>query len=109
MADRLDTLGESVLASARRLVREITARKAGGHLIETVLDELTLELAVPIGTGGEVPAADRARELVERIDRLLDDAIEQAAAFRPGRAFCHRCGGPECEHAAPPSSRQCPG
>ena len=39
------------------------------------------------------------------IDELLDDAVQLAAAFRPGHAWCHRCESLTCEHSRPSSSR----
>ena len=46
-----------------------------------------------------------SEQLVAAIDRILDDYVEHAAAFRPGHAFCHRCSSSVCEHSAPPSAR----
>ena len=34
------------------------------------------------------------------------DAVQQAVAFRPGHAYCHRCESVACEHSRPGSSRQ---
>ncbi len=86
------------------LVREILDRKPGGHLVEPTLQEVLLELTVSLADSKE--SADRfSHRLVRRIDHVLDDAIQHAAMFRPGRTFCHRCGGPGCEHAAPPTPR----
>ncbi|HUD72878.1 MAG TPA: hypothetical protein VMQ62_13040 [Dongiaceae bacterium] len=46
-----------------------------------------------------------AAELEAAIEAQIDDAIEAAAAFQPGHAFCHRCEAAICEHSRPPSSR----
>jgi hypothetical protein len=46
-----------------------------------------------------------AAGLVERVDRVIDDAVARVAAFRAGRAYCHRCGSSDCEHGLPPSCR----
>ena len=86
------------------LVREILDRKPGGHLVESTLQEVELHLAVSLGEEKDSPAVF-SDSLIRRIDQILDDAIQHAAMFRPGRTFCHRCGGPECEHAVPPSPR----
>ncbi|HZN54223.1 MAG TPA: hypothetical protein VFB67_02785 [Candidatus Polarisedimenticolaceae bacterium] len=74
----------------RRWVRERLSRKAGAHLIEGHLERM----------------GDRfARRVADELDAVLDDAIRRAAAFRPGHAFCHRCGKSPCEHSSPPSHR----
>lgn len=86
------------------LVREILSRKPGGHLVDPTLHEVILELVVSLNDA-EDSAACFADVLTRHIDRALDDAIQHVAMFRPGRTFCHRCEGPECEHAEPPSSR----
>ncbi len=104
MDDRVLRPGREVLALLQRVARELLARKSGGHLIEASPPSLRLEVDVAL----EGPEADPdafARRLAESVDARLDDAVQHAAAFRPGRAFCHRCGGPECDHAIPPSSR----
>jgi len=93
-----------VLEALAHLVRERLASKPGGHLIESELSEL--ELALPLALGAdEAGRARSAERLVATVDRLLDDALERAAAFRPGHAFCHRCTSSRCEHARPPGSR----
>ena len=86
------------------LVRAILSRKPGGHLIEPALKDVVLDLAVSMNDA-EDSASRFSEDLIRHIDRILDDAIQHVAMFRPGRTFCHRCGGPECEHAEPPSSR----
>jgi hypothetical protein len=102
--DRTLALGEIAWDALRRLARERLARKPGAHLVEAQLDGLVLRLPIPVRDEGE-GAETFAREVAAAIDRHLDEAIEHAAAFRPGRAFCHRCGGPGCEHSEPPSAR----
>ena len=104
MDDRTLALGEIAWDALRRLARERLARKAGGHLVEAQLDRLVLRLPIPVRDEGDGAEAF-ARTVAAAIDRHLDEAIEHAAAFRPGRAFCHRCGGPGCEHSEPPSAR----
>jgi hypothetical protein len=52
-----------------------------------------------------VAAEEFSRRLVSRIDELIDDLVQQAAAFRPGHAWCHRCESLICEHSRPLSSR----
>lgn len=87
-----------------RMVRELLARKPGGHLVESQLHQLDLRLPLAL-RGSEAEPAAFGRLLAETIDQILDDAVQHAAAFRPGRTFCHRCEGSDCEHSAPPSSR----
>jgi hypothetical protein len=102
--DRVLDPGRRVLAELQRLVRELLARKSGGHLIEPNPPSIDLEMTVALD-GEDADALAFARRLAETIDRRLDQAVQHVAAFRPGRAFCLRCGGPECDHAVPPSSR----
>jgi hypothetical protein len=102
--DRVETLGEVAWDVIQRMVRELLARKPGGHLVESKLRRIDLELPLAL-SGEEADPTLFARRLSRSIDRWLDDAIEHAAAFRPGHAFCHRCAGSTCEHTAPPSCR----
>ena len=83
MKDRTKELSLAVREALDRLVRERVARKPGGHLIEDRLRESELRLPLPTAGSG---AADRSfsNRLVESIDDLLDDLVQQAAAFRPG-------------------------
>jgi hypothetical protein len=104
MADSTDELGRTAREALVQLVRERLARKPGGHLIESRLEALDLPLRLTLD-GGDGAAADFTRRVTERIDGLLADAVQQAAAFRPGHAHCHRCEGVACEHSRPPSSR----
>jgi hypothetical protein len=96
--------GEDAGEALLRLVRERLGRKPGGHLVESGLESLDLRIVVAL----QGPDADPLRiadRLTEEIDRLLDDAVQQAAAFRPGHAFCHRCESVSCQHSRPPSCR----
>jgi len=104
MKDRVEDLGRQAGAALQRLARELLARKPGGHLVEPELRELLLELSLPLGRS-DSDLRELGGSLVARIDRLLDDAVEQAAVFRPGRAYCHRCRSAVCEHGVPPSCR----
>ncbi len=104
MNDRAGKLGRKIHDDMAGLVREMLSRKPGGHLIEPTLKDIVLELAVSVNDA-EGSALRFSADLIRDIDRVLDDAIQHVAMFRPGRTFCHRCGGPECEHAEPPSSR----
>jgi len=104
MHDREEALGEVAWDVLRRLVRERLARRPGAHLVESELNRLDLRLPLSL-RGPDADPATFARQLVETIDRVLDDAVQHAAAFRPGRAFCHRCENAACEHSTPPSCR----
>ena len=104
MKDGAETLGEVAWDVLQRMVRERLARKPGGHLIEADLDRVDLHLSLVLGGNDQEPRRFAA-ELVESIDRILDDAVQHAAAFRPGHAWCHRCGRADCEHSRPPSCR----
>jgi hypothetical protein len=104
MKDRGETLGEVVWDVLRRMVREQLARKPGGHLIEADLERLDLTLPLVLRETEEGPRLFAA-DLVMSIDRLLDDAVQHAAAFRPGHAWCHRCERADCEHSRPPGCR----
>ncbi len=102
--DRSQELSDAVRDALRDLVRARVARKPGGHLIEARLRDL--EVAIPLSLCGRDAASRRASEqLVAAIDELLDDAVQQAAAFRPGHVYCHRCEKLACEHSRPSSSR----
>jgi hypothetical protein len=105
MNDRTDDLSEAVRETLDRLVRERLARRPGGHLIEAQLPEIELRLRLPLD-GSDGGARAFSTRLVAAIDELLDDAVQLAAAFRPGHVWCHRCESLTCEHSRPPSSRQ---
>ena len=104
MEDRVLALGEVGYDVLRKMARELLARKSGGHLIEATLHELDLRVALPL-QGPDADPQQFAERLAAAIDELLDDAVQRAASFRPGHAFCHRCKGAVCEHSQPPSCR----
>ena len=100
--DRSKILGHAAWDALQRLVRERLAHKPGSHLIEADLEGIELRIALGLREGD---AEELTSALVSAIDELLDDAVERAAAFRPGHAWCHRCERADCEHSLPPSSR----
>jgi hypothetical protein len=104
MEDRALALGEIAWDVLRRMLREILSRKPGGHLIESSIDRVDLQVLLRL-RGADADPKAFSRNLVEEIERILDDAVERAASFRPGHAFCHRCGGLDCEHSEPPTNR----
>jgi len=91
---------DSILADVRRRI----ARSPGGHLVNGRLGSLELRLEVSLRDAAA--GAERlAAELDRAVQRFVDEAVEAAASFRPGRAFCHRCESAGCAHAAPPGPR----
>jgi hypothetical protein len=102
MSDSAEKLAGEAIAAIERLTRELLSRRSCAHLIENEMDPLVLELGLSL-RGGD--STEQAARLKRRIDELLDEAVQHAAAFRPGHAYCHRCSSAECEHSAPPSSR----
>lgn len=94
----------AVCDQLRSLIRDRLARKPGGHLVETQLDAVELRLTVAL-RGPEADPERFAQRLRDQIDLVLDDAVQQAAAFRPGHAYCHRCESVDCAHSWPPSCR----
>jgi hypothetical protein len=102
--DRPKVLGGIAYDALARLVRDRLFRTGGGHLLEATLERIPLRLDVALR--GEEADGDRfAETLIGAIDGFLDDAVQHAAAFRPGRAFCLRCGASDCEHSGVPSAR----
>lgn len=102
--DRVLALGEIAWDVLHRIVRDLLARKVGGHLVEASLERI--EFALPLALrGAEADPRRFAESLAAAIDAVLDDLVLQAASFRPGHAFCHRCASAACEHSEPPSCR----
>jgi hypothetical protein len=99
-----ESLGLAAWTALRRLVRERLACRPGGHLVESQLGTLEVPLRLTLEERPQA-AEEFTRRLVAAVDELLDDAVQQAAAFRPGHAYCHRCRDVACEHSRPPSSR----
>lgn len=104
MDDRIQNLGESIWATLQRMVRELLSRKPGGHLVDGRMPEIDLHLPIVV-QGPDAGPQDFARRLRAILDGQIEEAIAQAAAFRPGHAFCHRCSAADCAHSLPPSSR----
>ncbi|HEX5042954.1 MAG TPA: hypothetical protein VFV75_08610 [Candidatus Polarisedimenticolaceae bacterium] len=102
--DPLADLGGVAHDVLRRMLREVLARRPGGHLVEPGLTAVDLHLRLTLRGPHAGPEAF-AEALRRTLETVVDDAVEEAAAFRPGDAFCHRCGKAACSHAAPPSAR----
>ena len=79
-------------------------RHPHGHLAPGGDPILALHLRLPISGDQDLLAA-ATRDCDADLDRAVDDLLAAAETFRPGRVFCLRCGGSDCAHAAPPSSR----
>jgi|KBSSwiStaDraftv2_1062776.scaffolds.fasta_scaffold74836_4 hypothetical protein len=104
MADRDRRQGVLAWQAIERLARDILRGRPGAHLLEGRLP--TLDVRVPLALQGRPGDAEAfAASLAEEIERQIDDAIEEQAAFQPGHAWCHRCEAAACEHSRPPSSR----
>ncbi|MEM7050408.1 MAG: hypothetical protein AAF604_12155 [Acidobacteriota bacterium] len=90
------------------LAQELRVRIEGhpwGHLMRSgdeTLD-LPLSLSTALRNGGVRSTADN---LATQLDRAIEGLLAHRAAFRPGRIFCLRCRTPDCDHAAPTSSRE---
>src|SRR5262245_28868262 len=97
-------MGTAAWSALQSIVREILRRKPGSHLIEGRLPEIDLQVPL-VKAGRPADPAVFAAELVAAIERQIDEAIEEAGAFQPGHAFCHRCEAAACEHSRPPTSR----
>jgi len=102
MRDSAERLAGEAIAAIERLTRELLSRRSSAHLIENEIDKLVLEFGLSLRNGNQ---AEKAAHLQGQIDELLDEAVQHAAVFRPGHAYCHRCDSAECDHSAPPSSR----
>ncbi len=102
MGNDVERTAEEAIAAIERLTRELLARREGAHLIENDLDRLILEIDLSLRDGAR---REKGAELRRQIDELLDDAVQHAAVFRPGQAYCHRCASAACEHSQPPSGR----
>ncbi|MGD2113990.1 MAG: hypothetical protein PVG07_02990 [Acidobacteriota bacterium] len=79
-----------------------------GHMVSGSREGLELPLALPLSADrdSDRAAVERAaRELQEAIGAGIDGLLHHRSAFRPGRVYCLRCEGAECEHAALPSPR----
>ncbi|HET8946046.1 MAG TPA: hypothetical protein VFQ07_03615 [Candidatus Polarisedimenticolia bacterium] len=104
MADRDRRQGILAWQAIERLARDILRGRPGAHLLEGRLP--ILDVRVPLALQGRPGDAEEfAASLAEEIERQIDDAIEEQAAFQPGHAWCHRCEAAACEHSHPPSSR----
>jgi len=102
--DPATVLSVSACDNLQRLVRELLARKPGGHLVATTLQ--TIDLRFPLTLAGEDGDPElQGRDLTRMLNALLDDEIQRVSAFRPGHSWCHRCEAVVCEHSQPPSCR----
>ncbi|HXU44000.1 MAG TPA: hypothetical protein VN783_00625 [Thermoanaerobaculia bacterium] len=80
------------------------ARHPGGHLIAGRGEAIAVDLRIPSDLrDGRLEPMLRLADAA--IDEALADRVRERTAFRPGRAFCLRCGSADCEHAAAPDAR----
>jgi hypothetical protein len=104
MSGRHRHFGLHAWQAIEELAREILRGRPGAHLLEGRLPVLDLHLSLALaGRPDDVEAFVAA--LATEVERQIDDAIEEQAAFQPGQAWCHRCEAAACEHSRPPSSR----
>ncbi|HZN03169.1 MAG TPA: hypothetical protein VFD06_06235 [Candidatus Polarisedimenticolia bacterium] len=104
MSERDRRHGLAAWQAIERLARDILRGRPGAHLLEGRLPVLDLRLSLALA-GRPEDAEAFAVSLAAEIERQIDDAIEEQAAFQPGHAWCHRCEASACEHSRPPSSR----
>jgi len=104
MSDRAREFGEKAWAALQEMARAILARKPGAYLVEGRLPDLDLRLPLVL-KGTRADPASFSAALAAEIERQIDEAIEEEAAFQPGHAFCHRCVAAACGHSRPPTSR----
>ncbi len=97
-------LGHGIHHAIEEEIRRRLKSSPGGHLVAGRLERLSLRLAVDL-KDPEAGAEKLARQLEQAVARFVEDAVQAEAAFRPGRAFCHRCESAVCRHALPPQSR----
>ncbi len=95
---------QQAIEALSRAAGERVAKHPLGHLA-TRGGRLELILQVPVNAAGDV-TADAVGEARESLEREIESLLAHRAAFRPGRILCLRCSSPDCEHAAPASSRQ---
>jgi hypothetical protein len=104
MADGDRRHGIDAWKAIDRLARDILRGRPGAHLLEGKLP--VLDLRVPLALQGRAGDAEAfAASLADEIERQIDDAIEEQAAFQPGHTWCHRCEAAACTHSSSPSSR----
>jgi hypothetical protein len=97
-------LGHRIHHAIEEEIRRRIAGSPGGHLVTGRLGDLSLRLPVDLNDP-EAGAEALSVEIEQAVARYVEDVIQAAAAFRPGRAFCHRCESADCEHAIPPGPR----
>jgi hypothetical protein len=97
-------LGHQIHHAIEDEIRRRIAASPGGHLVAGQLGELALQVTVNL-KDPESGAEALSTRLEEAVARFVEDAVEAAAAFRPGRAFCHRCESADCQHALPQEPR----
>lgn len=97
-------LGHGIHHAIEDEIRRRMEASPGGHLVAHRLGQLSLRLEVDL-QDPEAGAEKLSAELERAVACFVEDAVQAEAAFRPGRAFCHRCESADCRHALPPQPR----
>src|SRR5262245_22128935 len=88
MSERDRRHGLAAWQAIERLARDILRGRPGAHLLEG--RPPVLDLRLPMSLAGRPEDAEAfAASLASEIERQIDDAIEEQAAFQPGHAWCH--------------------
>jgi hypothetical protein len=97
-------LGHGIHHAIEDEIRRRLEASPGGHLVAHRLGQLSVRLEVDL-KDPEAGAEKLSAELEQAVACFVEDAVQAEAAFRPGRAFCHRCESADCRHALPPQPR----
>lgn len=95
---------EDALRALSETARALVDAHPHGHLLRG-RERLALQVELPLD---QDPAAiqHQAHDAHGALQDAVDALLAHAAAFRPGRLLCLRCGSAECEHAGAPGPRQ---
>jgi hypothetical protein len=99
-----DLLGHGIHHAIEEEIRLRLEASPGGRLVAHRLGQLSLDLVVDL-KDPEAGAEKLSAQLEQAVARFVEDAVQAEAAFRPGRAFCHRCESADCGHTLPPLPR----
>lgn len=102
----MDQRQQDVLAALQQLAASARQRidsHPHGHLLQG-RERLALTASLPLSLD-QASLHEAAIQLDESLRDGIDSILAHAAAFRPGRVLCLRCGTAECAHAAPQQAR----
>lgn len=108
MSDDPSQRQDRVRRAIELLVEELGVRLGShpwGHLLAGRSGALDLSLSLPL-TPRNGTLDQAAHDAGEALAASLQAALTHRAVVRPGRVFCLRCGGAECEHSAPAACRE---